>query len=1103
MLHRRVLLSSTMLVAAVAGYGRRAYGACVNTVGSTYVCSGYNNTTQLINGANANNASVSTVAGFSVNTAAGNAITITGDGALSYTDINNSPLTTTAPGYATLYVKSTGDQAVPATPGSVTIDTNGTLSGFDGINAQNNGAGAVSITANGNVSGANYAGVGIYAKNSAAGAGLSIITATGTTVSGGGGIYARNYGHGALTVTANGDVTGTSGLGIFARNSGTGTSISVTTAAGTTVSGGTYGIVARSYGSGPLTITANGNVTGTIGGGIQALNSGAGDLSITANGDVTGTSGRGIFATNSAGTYISVTTAAGTTVSGADGIYAHNFGTGALTITANGYVTGTSGRGIYARNFATGTDLTVTTGLGTTVSGRSFGIHALNSGSGALTITAKSNVTGTAGPGIDARNYGTGLSALSVTTAAVSGSTYGIFARNGGTGALTITANGDVTGTSARGIYARNFATGTDLIVTTAASTTVRGAAAGIFARNYGSGALTITANGNVTGTSGVGIQARNYPAGTDLIVTTAAGTTVTGVTYGIDTRNLGSGAFTITANGDVTAAHDGIYARSSAGAIAITVAATSTVTSTGTAAGDFAIKTGAGPATVDVAGTVAGAMNITGTLTFQPTGIYRIAVTPATATSSTVSGAATLGNATVNAVFANGGYVAKQYTILTAGSIGGTFGALTNTNMPSSISDSLSQDLTHVYLNLTLNFSTPASGGLNGNQNNVANALTNFFNSTGGIPAAFANLSASDLSQAAGQPGAATAQAGIGGVGQFVNAVFDDAFGDNNGQGGATGFAEENSYAPKPKVSRAATEAYAAVTPRDRAVPSFAARWSVWALGYGGNSRVNGDTTAGTSTTTSRIFGTAVGATYRFTPDTQAGFALGGAGASFNLDGGFGGGKADVFNAAAYAKQNFGAAYVAGLLGYSWQDTTTDRTLTIAGTDQLHANFKAQALTARLEGGWRYATPVVDIIPYAALQSTSFYLPAYGETATSGSSTFALSYAAQTVTATRGEFGAKFDKAMLVSTGVFTLKAKAALAHDWNTERAATATFQALPGATFTVNGAQPAADAALTSLGAEMKWRNGWSLAANFDGEFSRTTAGYAGKGTVEYEW
>ncbi len=249
---------------------------------------------------------------------------------------------------------------------------------------------------------------------------------------------------------------------------------------------------------------------------------------------------------------------------------------------------------------------------------------------------------------------------------------------------------------------------------------------------------------------------------------------------------------------------------------------------------------------------------------------------------------------------------------------------------------------------------------------------------------------------------------------------------------------------------------------------------------------------------TTSRVFGAVAGASYHFTPDTQAGFSLGGAGSSFDVANGFGGGRADVFNAAVYAKHTWGAAYVAGLLGYSWQDTTTDRTVTIAGVDRLHASFRAQAIATRLEGGWRYATPVVGITPYAALQATTFYLPSYGETATSGSNTFALNYASKNVTATRSELGAKFDKAMPVQGGVFTLKARAAWAHDWNADRSATATFQTLPGATFSVNGAQPSADAALASLGAEMKWHNGWTVAGRFDGEFSRTTAGYTGKGT-----
>ena len=54
-----------------------------------------------------------------------------------------------------------------------------------------------------------------------------------------------------------------------------------------------------------------------------------------------------------------------------------------------------------------------------------------------------------------------------------------------------------------------------------------------------------------------------------------------------------------------------------------------------------------------------------------------------------------------------------------------------------------------------------------------------------------------------------------------------------------------------------------------------------------------------------------------------------------------------------------------------------------------------------------------------------------------------------------------------------------------------------------FVVNGAAQASNSALTSASAEMKWLNGWSAAATFEGEFSDVTRSYAGKGLVRYAW
>ena len=89
------------------------------------------------------------------------------------------------------------------------------------------------------------------------------------------------------------------------------------------------------------------------------------------------------------------------------------------------------------------------------------------------------------------------------------------------------------------------------------------------------------------------------------------------------------------------------------------------------------------------------------------------------------------------------------------------------------------------------------------------------------------------------------------------------------------------------------------------------------------------------------------------------------------------------------------------------------------------------------------------------------------------------------------------------MADGILTLRGRAAWAHDFNTDRKLGATFQTLPGASFIVNGAPPAPDAALVTASAEMKWLNGLSLVATFEGEFSDVTRSYAGKGAVRYAW
>jgi uncharacterized protein with beta-barrel porin domain len=288
---------------------------------------------------------------------------------------------------------------------------------------------------------------------------------------------------------------------------------------------------------------------------------------------------------------------------------------------------------------------------------------------------------------------------------------------------------------------------------------------------------------------------------------------------------------------------------------------------------------------------------------------------------------------------------------------------------------------------------------------------------------------------------------------------------------------------------------------PRDGYDP----RWSVWASGFGGSQTTDGNTALGSNNTTSSIYGTAVGADYRFSPFTIAGFALAGGATSFSVNNG-GTGRSDLFQAGAFVRHDVGPAYVTGALAYGWQDITTARTVTIAGIDNLAAEFNANAWSGRAEGGYRFVAPLiggVGVTPYAAAQFTTFELPAYSERVISGANTFALAYASNSVTDTRSELGLRTDISFAMPDSVLTLRGRFAWAHDYNPDRSVGATFQALPGASFVGGGAAQASDAALTTTSIERKWSNGFSLAGTFEGEFSNVTRSYAGKGVVRYAW
>jgi uncharacterized protein with beta-barrel porin domain len=399
----------------------------------------------------------------------------------------------------------------------------------------------------------------------------------------------------------------------------------------------------------------------------------------------------------------------------------------------------------------------------------------------------------------------------------------------------------------------------------------------------------------------------------------------------------------------------------------------------------------------------------------------------------------------------------------------------------------------------------------------NVSAAIDTYIaaNPTVPLPAGFQNLYTltpdqlrAALTQASGETATGTQQTTFQAMGLFLGVLTDPFMarrGLNDGER-AIPFATESeatAYPPNGKPrSNSERDAYAAVYKKAPALAPFEQRWSVWSAGFGGSQTTSGDPSVGSNAATSQIAAIAFGADYLFSPNTIAGFAMAGGGTNFSVANS-GGGRSDLFQAGAFIRHTEGPAYVSAALAYGWQDISTDRTVTIAGFDELHAHFDANAYSGRIEGGYRFLTPWMGLTPYAAGQFTTLDLPSYAEKALSGATSFALSYNSKSVTDGRTELGFRTDKSFAMQDSILVLRSRLAWAHDYNPDRNVAATFQTLPGASFVVNGAALASDSALTSASAELKWKNGWSVAAAFEGEFSDVTSSYAGKGIIRRVW
>ncbi|MBH5399990.1 autotransporter domain-containing protein [Bradyrhizobium sp. CNPSo 4010] len=531
----------------------------------------------------------------------------------------------------------------------------------------------------------------------------------------------------------------------------------------------------------------------------------------------------------------------------------------------------------------------------------------------------------------------------------------------------------------------------------------------------------------------------------------------------------------------------------------------------TGVSGGTLSGSGTIGSLTVQSGGTVApgnlGQLVVNSNAVFQSGSTYAISVNAAGQSDKIAAVSALLNGGTVAVTTLAGAYnPSTQYTILstTAGLTGSFSGVTVSGYNPQLFASSLSYDGFSVFLTLNYNNTAFLSIAQTQNQKAVAGALSAFGSNLPFLPA-FAGLSDAELryklDQLSGEAATGAQQGAFQLSSQFLGLMLDpfvDGRAGAGATGGALGFNPERAALPEDIAL-----AYGKVMGTSPAkAATFAERWTAWGAAFGGTNRTSGDPVViGSHDLHARAGGVAAGADYHFSRDAIVGFALSGGGTKWDLAQTIGGGRSDAVQAGVYTAVRSGPAYFAASLAVANHWMSMDRLAPFG--NRLTARFDAQTIGGRIEGGYRFATPIGGFTPYAAAQAQAFRTPTYTETDPAGSG-FGLTYQGRTASDTRSELGARFDRAMLVSpSAVLTVRARAAWAHDWVSDPTLVAAFQALPGASFIVNGATPAKDAAVASAGAELKFSNGVALSAKFDGEFAARSTTYSGTASLRYAW
>jgi outer membrane autotransporter protein len=233
--------------------------------------------------------------------------------------------------------------------------------------------------------------------------------------------------------------------------------------------------------------------------------------------------------------------------------------------------------------------------------------------------------------------------------------------------------------------------------------------------------------------------------------------------------------------------------------------------------------------------------------------------------------------------------------------------------------------------------------------------------------------------------------------------------------------------------------------------------------------------------------------------------------------------GTVDAFHGAIYGAYRSQGFYGLGILAYDHFNNTESRVANIPGVilpaslfidgpyvipgfhETPSGSWNSQSFSSYGEVGYEAKFGSISATPFAGLEFSSLSSSSFTESNQGGPSVIGLSYASTTIDTLPSYLGLQLEgKTNSLGQMGLDVWVRAAWQHEFDLNRSTNSSFISAPGFNFTIQGAEPPADALVTSVGAKLNITKNVAVFGTFEGQFGEGGANsIGGTGGLVFTW